>query len=63
MTLKQMTAIALTAIAAAGLTACGDPEPQDRGAAAVALCRGHGGVIAFEDEIVICRDQTSHQIE
>lgn len=63
MTLKQMTAIVLTAISATGLAACGNSEPGDRGASAVALCRDHGGVIALEDEIVICRDQTSQQIE
>lgn len=58
-----MTAIALTAISAASLVACGDSESTDRGAAAVALCRNHGGVIAFDDEIVICRDQTAHNSE
>lgn len=63
MTLKEMTAVALTAISAVSLTACGDSESTDRGAAAVALCREHGGVVAFEDEIVICRDQTYHSSE
>lgn len=63
MTLKEMTAVALTAISAVGLAACGNSEPDNRGAAAVALCRGHGGVVAFEDEIVICRDQTFHNSE
>jgi hypothetical protein len=64
LTLKQMTAIVLTAISGTGLVACGSSEPdEDRGAAAVALCREHGGVIAFDDEVVICRDQTSHRIE
>lgn len=63
MTLKEMTAVALTAISAASFAACGDSEPEDRGAVAVSLCRGHGGVIAFDDEIVICRDQTSHSSE
>lgn len=63
MTLKQMTAVALIAISATGLVACGEGEPEDRGAAAVALCRDHRGVIAFDDEVVICRDQTSHRIE
>jgi hypothetical protein len=62
LTLKHTIAVALTAISATGLVACGEAEPQDRGAAAVALCRDHGGVIAFDDEVVICRDQTSHTI-
>lgn len=63
MTLKQMTAIALAAISVMGVSACGSSEVDDRGPRAVALCRGHGGVIAFEDDIVICRDQSSHRIE
>jgi len=63
LTLKDMTAVVLTALSAVSLTACGSSEPDDRGATAVALCRSHGGVIAFDDEIVICRDQTSHQAE
>lgn len=63
MILKEMTAVALAAISAAALAACGSSEPDDRGAAAVAVCRDHGGVIAFDDEIVICRDQTSHSSE
>jgi hypothetical protein len=63
LTLKQTIAAALIAISATGVAACGEGEPEDRGAAAVALCRDHGGVIAFDDEVVICRDQTSHQIE
>lgn len=63
MTLKQMTAIALATISGMGLTACGSSEPEDRGLDAVALCRGHGGVIAFDDDIVICRNQSSHRIE
>ena len=63
MTLKQTVAAALIALSATGLVACGEGEPEDRGAAAVAICRDHGGVIAFDDEVVICRDQTSHRIE
>jgi hypothetical protein len=63
LTLKQTVAAALIAISAPGLLACGEGEPEDRGAAAVAICRDHGGVIAFDDEVVICRDQTSHRIE
>lgn len=63
MTLKQMIAVALTTISVTSLGACGEGEPEDRGGAAVALCRTHGGVIAFDDEVVICRDQTSHRIE
>lgn len=63
MTPQWMTAAVLALVAAFGASACGDSEPEDRGAAAVTLCRPHGGVIAFDDEVVICRDQTSHRIE
>lgn len=64
MTLKHTIALVSIAISAAGLAACGSSEPDDdRGVAAVALCRDHGGVVAFDDEVVICRDQTSHKIE
>lgn len=63
MTLKQTIAVASIAISATGVVACGSSEPDNRGAEAVALCRGHGGVVAFDDGVVICRDQSSHQIE
>lgn len=60
MSFKEVAATALIgSLAAAGLSGCGDSEPTDRGAAAVTLCKGHGGVIAFDDEIVICGDQIS----
>ena len=36
----------------------GDSRAEERGATAVELCRGHGGVAALDDDIVICRDQT-----
>jgi hypothetical protein len=29
----------------------------------VQACRGHGGVSAFDDNIVICRDQSFHEAE
>ncbi len=63
MTPRQIIVVPLVAITAIGPAACGSSEPEDRGAAAVALCHGHGGVVAFDDEVVICRDQSSHQIE
>jgi hypothetical protein len=33
---------------------------EDRASSAVEECRGHGGVGAFEDDVVICRDQTAN---
>jgi hypothetical protein len=64
MTLRKLAAVSLALASMAGLGACGDSEPTDtRGDVAVGLCREHGGVIAFDDEIVICRDQTTHVAE
>jgi hypothetical protein len=60
--LKPLIAVALIALAL-GVSSCGEGEPEDRGVAAVAVCQDRGGVVAFDDEVVICRDQTSHQIE
>jgi hypothetical protein len=56
-------AIAVAIIAIAGGAGCdeADSEAEDRGAAAVELCEGHGGVAALEDDVVICRDQSAHQ--
>jgi hypothetical protein len=34
-------------------------SPEERASSAVRECRGHGGVAAFEDDVVICRDQTT----
>jgi hypothetical protein len=36
----------------------GERSTEERGSSAVEACRAHGGVIAFEDDVVICRDQT-----
>jgi hypothetical protein len=58
--LKSLAAVVLALILVLGVAACGDSDTLDRGHEAVALCNGHGGVVAFEDEIVICRDQTAH---
>lgn len=40
-----------------------DTDAEDRGDAAVELCRGHGGVAALDDDIVVCRDQSVHRGE
>ena len=36
---------------------------DERGRRAVDACREHDGVSAFDDDIVICRDQTFHEAE
>ena len=63
MTPKHLAAVFLAALAAAGIAACGESDSDNRGVTAVGLCRDHGGVVALEDEIVICRDQTTQTIE
>ena len=51
---------ALLALAVSG---CGEDgssgDREERSADAVNECRGHGGVGAFDDDVVICVDQTS----
>jgi hypothetical protein len=63
LTAKALAAVALSVLSAVGLIACGGTaESDDRGTAAVGICRGHDGAIALEDEFVICRDQTAHDL-
>jgi hypothetical protein len=57
---RRLAAVVIAALAAAGIAGCGESDSGNRGNEAVGLCQGHGGVVALEDEIVICRDQTSH---
>jgi hypothetical protein len=64
---RTLIAIAVALLAAGGVAGCGaagdGPEASDRGAGAVESCRAHGGVVAFEDDVVICRDQTYQEVE
>jgi hypothetical protein len=57
---KGVLAAAGAILAMVGGVACdeGSSRAEERGATAVELCRGHGGVAALDDDIVICRDQT-----
>jgi hypothetical protein len=63
MSTKKSVSVAVGLLAAIAVGCAGeDPgsrSPEDRGADAVAACRTHGGVVAFEDDVVICRDQTA----
>lgn len=64
--MKRRGLIAIvTAMAIAGAIGCdeADTEAEERGAKAVELCRGHGGVAALDDDIVVCRDQSVHRGE
>jgi hypothetical protein len=63
LTPQRLGVVILAVLAAAGVAGCGESASDDRGATAVGLCRDHGGVVALEDEIVICRDQTAHTDE
>jgi hypothetical protein len=51
-------------LALVGAAGCGSEgtsgDREERSAAAVNECRGHGGVSAFDDDVVICMDQTSN---
>jgi hypothetical protein len=62
---NRLIAIAVAVLAIAIGAGCdeGETEAEERGAAAVELCRGHGGVAALDDDIVVCRDQTVHRGE
>jgi hypothetical protein len=35
-----------------------ESERRERGSSALETCRGHGGVVGFDDDAVICADQT-----
>lgn len=52
--------LALSAIVAAtALGACGTPDRDARVDRVIAACEAHDGVAAFDDEAVICGDQTA----
>jgi hypothetical protein len=53
--------IVLALLAAAFSGCSGDPSPaaSERGAGIVGECSGHRGVVAFDDDAVICGDQTA----
>jgi hypothetical protein len=57
---KTLLSLLVVLLASAG---CGSGEASeertDRGSRAVAECREHGGVAGFDDDVVICADQTS----
>jgi hypothetical protein len=49
-------------LAAAALTGCASQESSqdrtERAERAIEICRDHDGVVAFDDDAVICADQT-----
>jgi hypothetical protein len=62
--MKRQKSILIVIALLAGMAAagCGDDgassDFRDRGSSAISECEEHGGVSAFDDDIVICRDQT-----
>lgn len=58
---RRIPIIAALAVGAA-IAGCSSSDPSDserRGAEAVEACREHDGVAAFDDDAVICADQTA----
>ena len=62
MRMRQLV-VPAAALALAGAAGCGaegsSQGREERSRHAVDECRGHGGVSAFDDDVVICVDQTS----
>ena len=61
---RLLTAMVIAGLSLATVSGCASDETssgEDRAASAVEECRGHGGVGAFEDDVVICRDQTANE--
>lgn len=58
---NAVTTVAITILSASLGGGCGEESPDEGelGGAAVELCRGHGGVAALEDDVVICRDHSA----
>jgi hypothetical protein len=60
---RPSVVLAAAALALVGVGGCGDGATEDReerSSQAVHDCRGHGGVAALDDDVVICADQTSN---
>ena len=61
-TLVSIAATGICLVAAAG---CGAQESAsdraNRASTAIDACRGHEGVIGFDDDAVICGDGTAHE--
>jgi hypothetical protein len=63
MRMRQLVVPAAAVLALAGTVGCGSEggsqDREERSRQAVNECRGHGGVGAFDDDVVICLDQSS----
>jgi hypothetical protein len=61
---SQLIATVSAVLSLATFAGCGSDQAssrEDRASRAIRECRGHGGVAAFEDDVVICRDQTANE--
>ncbi len=67
MRMRQLVAPAAAMLAVAGAAGCGaegsSQDREERSTQPINECRGHGGVRAFDDDIVICNDQTFQRVE
>jgi hypothetical protein len=63
MRMRQLVLPVAATLAVAGAVGCGSEgasqDREERSTQAVDECRGHGGVSALDDDVVICIDQTS----
>jgi hypothetical protein len=63
MRMRQVVLPVAAALALASAAGCGSEgasqDREERSTQAINECRGHDGVSAFDDDVVICVDQTS----
>jgi hypothetical protein len=63
MRIRQLVLPVAATLAIASAAGCGSEggtqDREERSTQAVNECRGHGGVGALDDDVVICNDQTS----
>jgi hypothetical protein len=64
MRLRDSVVLAAALLAVAGAAGCGEDgsssDREERSTRAVDECRGHGGVSAIDDDVVICLDQSAN---
>jgi hypothetical protein len=61
---RQLIAIVIAVLSLASFSGCASDDAvvhEERSSSAIEECREHGGVGAFDDDIVICRDQTANE--
>jgi hypothetical protein len=63
MAIRYVVVLAAAMLVVASVAGCGtngsSADREERSANAVRECRGHGGVSALDDDVVICLDQTA----